>query len=326
MSMKRLGLTVGSGVVALVVLGAGTSVSGQEGVLRFRWTKGEVVRYRIVQETNAAMTGIPGMGEMNIRNVMTQVQQLTTKDVAADGTGTVQSKFESVRMEMGTPMGTFVYDSTQPPDPNANEIIAQVGATMTALVGEVITIVISPTGAVQKIEGLAPIMEKAQKTLPQSSALGPLGSIDSFLSEDALKAAYGQGFGQFPATPVKTGDSWKQEITTPNPFGKMTIAINFSLKGLEAAGGKDLARIGMAATIKAAPSATPPPMPIPMTVQFSDGTGQGEMLFDRKLGRTQKTTLETTLPMTMSMTTPDGQSVNLSALTKTTMTMELIEK
>ena len=72
-----------------------------------------MLRYRVVQTTNAAMSGIPGMGEMNVTNTMTQVQQFTTTDVAADGAATLQVKFESIKMEMGTPMGTFVYDSAR---------------------------------------------------------------------------------------------------------------------------------------------------------------------------------------------------------------------
>jgi hypothetical protein len=324
--MKRVGLAVGSVVAALVVLAAGTSVSGQEGVLKYRWTKGEVLRYRVVQETNAAMSGIPGMGEMNVRNVMTQVQEMTTKDVAADGTATVLNKFASMRMEMGTPMGTFVYDSTQPPDPNANEVVAQIAASMGAMIGESITIVMSPNGAVQKIEGMTAVLEKVKKTVPQAGAFGALGGIDSMFSDEALKGSFGQGFGELPTTPVKPGDSWKSEIKMPNPFGTMTVAMTYNLKSVDTTGGRDLAKIATTAAIKAAPNATPPPMPMPMTIQFTDGTGQGELLFDRKLGRVQKTSAETTLPMTMSMTTPDGQSVNLTALTKTTMTMELIEK
>ncbi|HEY7475156.1 MAG TPA: DUF6263 family protein [Vicinamibacterales bacterium] len=323
--MKRVGVVAGSVAVALVVLGTGASLSGQEGVLRYRWTKGEALRYRIVQETNAAMSGIPGIGEMNVRNVMTQIQQMTATDVAADGTATVQNKFESMRMEMGTPMGTFVYDSTQPPDPNANEIIAQIGASMGAMIGESVTVVMSSTGAIQKIEGMKPILEKLKKTAPQG-AMGALGGLDSMLTDDSMKGAFGQGFGSFPTTPVKAGDSWKHELAMPNPFGMMSIAMSFTLKGMETTGGKETARIASTATIKAAPSATPPPMPMPMTIQFSDGSGQGELLFDRKLGRTQKATFETTMPMTMVMTAPDGQTLNISALTKTNMTMELIEK
>ena len=63
-----------------------------------------------------------------------------------------------------------------------------------------------------------------------------------------------------------------------------------------------------------------------MTMEFKDGTGQGELVFDRKLGRTQQATMSMTLPMSMNMTTPDGQSLSLQALTKTTTKMELIEK
>jgi hypothetical protein len=76
------------------------------------------------------MSGVPGMGEMNITNTMTQMVQQTTQDVAADGTGTIQALFESIKMEMGTPMGTFVYDSAVPAntgDPMVAQIAAMVG-------------------------------------------------------------------------------------------------------------------------------------------------------------------------------------------------------
>jgi hypothetical protein len=65
---------------------------------------------------------------------------------------------------------------------------------------------------------------------------------------------------------------------------------------------------------------------MPMTMEFGDGTGQGELVFDRKLGRTQQATMSMTLPFSMNMTTPDGQSISMQAMTKTTTKMELIEK
>ena len=157
---------------------------------------------------------------------------------------------------------------------------------------------------------------------------GGLGmpGLDSILSDDAMKGTFGQGFAAFPATPVKVGDTWKQDLTLPNPFGVMNVSSNFTVKEVVTTGGKNLMRVLQTATIKASSGAKPPPLPMPMTVQFSDGTGQGELLFDPKLGRNQKTTFETTLPMTMSMTAPDGTPISMSALTKTTMVMELVEK
>jgi hypothetical protein len=323
--MKPLRLAVASAAVAVVTLGW-SSLLGQEGALRYRWTKGEPLRYRVVQDVNATMTGIPGMGEMTVRNTMTQVELLTPQDVAADGTATLEAKFESVKMEMATPMGTFAYDSANPSQNSSDPTIGQIGAVMGALVGESITIVMSPNGAIQKMEGMTRILQKVQQAAPQAgNALG-MGGLESVLSDEAFKGTFGQGFGSLPPTPVKPGDTWKSDLTMPNPFGTMSISTTHNLKAVETAGGRELARIVSTSTIKAAPGGKPPAFPMPVTVQFNDGTGEGETIFDRKLGRTQKATALSTLPMSMNMTAPDGTSLSIQALTKTTMTMELIEK
>jgi|SoiMethySBSTD1v2_1073268.scaffolds.fasta_scaffold17246_3 hypothetical protein len=321
--MKPLRQAVASGVAAIIVLFAGSSLLGQDVALRYRWNKGEALRYRMVQETTIAMSGIPGMGEMNITNTMTQIQKMTAQDVAADGTATVQALFESVKMEMGTPMGNFVYDSTAPAQNNADPMVAQVAGMMGALVGESITIVMSPTGAIQKTEGMTRIVQKMQQS-PQAAAAG-LSGLENMLSDDSMKGSFGQSLANLPEKPVKTGDTWKSDLSMPNPFGTMNIATTYTLKGTESTGGHDFARITSTSAVKATASGKSP-FPMPMTMEFGDGTGQGEMVFDRKLGRTQQATMSMTMPMSMNMTTPDGQSISLQALTKTTTKMELIEK
>ena len=323
--MKPLRLAIGTAALGLVTLG-GSSLLGQEGMLRYRWTKGEPLRYRVVNETNAAMTGIPGMGEMTVRTTITQVQELLPQDVAADGTATLQAKFESVKMDTATPMGTFTYDSANPAQNSNDQVVAQIAATMGALVGESVTLVMSPTGAIQKMEGMTRILQKVQKAAPQAGGAFGMGGLDSILSDDAMQGSFGQGFGQLPTTPVKPGDTWKSDLTLPNPFGKMSFSTTNSLKAIDTTGGRELARIVSTSTIKAVPSDKPAALPMPMTIQFSDGTGEGETTFDRKLGRTQKATFLATLPMSMNMTAPDGSSISMQALTKTTTTMELIEK
>ena len=78
------------------------------------WKKGETLRYRMTQESNVNMSGVPGMGEMTVTTVIGQTLKMTTEDVAADGTATVKTTFEAVKLSMGTPMGNFAYDSAAP--------------------------------------------------------------------------------------------------------------------------------------------------------------------------------------------------------------------
>jgi Family of unknown function (DUF6263) len=265
--MKPRRQLVASGVAAIIVLFAGTSLLGQDVALRYRWNKGEALRYRMVQETTIAMSGIPGMGEMNITNTMTQIQKMTAQDVASDGTATIQALFESVKMEMGTPMGNFVYDSTAPAQNNADPMVAQVAGMMGALVGESITIVMSPTGAIQKTEGMTRIVQKMQQS-PQAAAAG-LSGLENMLSDDSMKGSFGQSLANLPEKPVKTGDTWKSDLSMPNPFGTMNIATTYTLKGTESTGGHDFARITSTSAVKATASGKSP-FPMPMTMEFGD--------------------------------------------------------
>ena len=63
-----------------------------------------------------------------------------------------------------------------------------------------------------------------------------------------------------------------------------------------------------------------------MTLTPGDGSAAGEIVMDVRNGRMTKSTIESTQPMTMSMQGPDGSAVNLSAATKSTTTIELVQK
>ena len=59
---------VTAGAVALGLLfGPPVSALRQDVTLRYRWTKGETIRYRIVQQSTTTISGLPGgMGDMAI--------------------------------------------------------------------------------------------------------------------------------------------------------------------------------------------------------------------------------------------------------------------
>ena len=48
------------------------------------------------------MSGIPGAGDMTVTNSMSQVYSMMVEDIAADGTATLKSKVDSVRLDMST--------------------------------------------------------------------------------------------------------------------------------------------------------------------------------------------------------------------------------
>jgi hypothetical protein len=301
---------------------ASAALTAQDTTLRYRFTKGEVLRYRSVTQTDMVMSGLPGMGDMNIATTMTNVMKTVTDSVAADGTATVKVTYESMKMAMSIPMmGDVTYDTAAPP-PDGNPI-TDAFKPLSALVGQEFTMVMSALGKIQKVDGLKPILDKVKaqaESVPGGAAGMPGGNnLQAFLSEDAQVQMLQQGSAPFPDKPVKAGDTWENSYKSPNPMGNQLIAYKYTLK--DVAGGT--ARIALAGTVK--PDGPAAPMG-PMTVTMGDGTAQGETMFDTKLGRARKTVVTVSMPLSMVMAAPDGTNLNLQAASKSTTTIELIEK
>jgi hypothetical protein len=319
--MKLIRLPVAGAAIAVGLTILAPSLSGQDAALRYRWTKGQSLRYRTTQESNVVMSGIPGAGDMAITTTITEVHAITPSDVAADGTATLQLKFESMKVDVASPMGSMTIDSAAS-GAAADPMVANAQKILAAVVGESVTMVMAPTGAVTSVTGMARINEKLKSTLGAGAAPGILEGIGSMLTDDAFKGAMGQSFANLPDKVVKAGETWQSTLNLPNPIGAMTSTNTFTVKGVERVEGKDVTRVGIAQKIAVAPGG----MIGPMSVSVNQGTGDGEMLIDHRLGQMVKTSNRLTLPMTMSMTGPDGSAVNLTGVMKTNVTATLLDR
>jgi hypothetical protein len=309
-------------IVAALVSSA--TLAAQDVTLRYRWTKGEEVRYRNTIQTDMQMSGLPGMGDMTVSMTMVQVNKLVVDDIAADGTATIRSTTESIKMTMNIPMmGEVSYDSAAPQPAGTNPITDALGQSVGALVGETLTLAVASSGRVGKIDGLARVVEKLKKSAPAAGGAMGMGNMDSFFSEDAQRSTIEQSFAVMPDKPVKPGDTWKNEYKIPSPLGSQTASYVCTLKSQDTVSGNPTARIATTGTVK---SSGAPGVMGPMTVTMGDGASQGELLFDTKLGRVRKSTGTMTQPLAMKMNPGDGTEIAIQAVQKTTSTMELIEK
>ena len=82
------------------------------------------------------------------------------------------------------------------------------------MIGESFTLVMAPTGEVQKVEGFAKLAEKMFKSVPQDPAVaGILDGLKANLSDDAMRSMFTQTFAQFPNRPLKSGDTWNTQVS-----------------------------------------------------------------------------------------------------------------
>jgi hypothetical protein len=321
-SMAHRHRSVRSVALALVVVSAAAVIASQDVTLQYKWTKGEALKYRMLQETAVDMTGVPGVGQMTVQTTMTQVMSMVATDVAASGNATVQTTIESIKMDVASPAMSFSFDSTQPV-PAGDPMAQQMSRIFGAIIGQAFTMVLTPAGRLEKVEGITKMMNAVGAAAPGAGMPG----MDSLMSDEAMKGMFGQSFAGLPAQAVKPGDTWRQEVTVPNPLGAITSSMTNTLKGVEALNGRNVARFSTIVALKAAPGGGGGGIAgMPMTVTMSDGTGDAETWFDHGRGHMVRSVGNTVLPMTMSMTAPDGSSISMQATTKVKMTFELIEK
>lgn len=314
-----------AGAVALGLLCAPTvSALRQDVTLRYHWTKGETIRYRIVQLSTMTISGIPGMGDMVIEQSHTQVLAAVAEEVTPERT-TLRQLIESVKIEMNSPMFAVSFDSANP-DTGANPMNGMLRTVVSPMVGASFTLVMAPTGEVQKVEGLSKVAEKMFQSVPQDPAMtGMLDGLKANVSDEAFRSQFAQTFAQFPNRPIKSGDIWTTQISTTNPMGGLITSLTSTLKVVEGEGSNRVAKIATGLIVKQDATRPAAANPMGMTMQMGDGTGDGEQVFEAGSGRLRSSVLRSTFPMTMSGAGPDGTPMSMKASVKTTTTVELIQ-
>ena len=314
--------TLYTGALILTLLCGSSIAARQDVTLRYRWTKGDALRYRVTQQTTTTINGIPGMDNLTVEQSFVQVIKTTAGEVAADGTATLSQSVESLKMNTTSPMFSAAYDSEKP-DAATDELSARLKAVLAPMIGQPYTVVMAPTGEVVKVDGLSKLAEKMFSNMPADpAAAGMLDGLKASLSDDSMRSLLSQSFAQAPNRALKIGESWTAEIVQHNPMlGGTITSVKMTLKAVAGEDPKRMATIGIDSTVKQDPAKPGAPNPMGMTLQLSTGTGDGEQTFDLSAGRLVRSVVHMTLPMSMS----DGAAMNLSTLVKGTTTTELIQ-
>jgi len=318
--------TLYAGALILTLLCGSSIAARQDVTLRYRWTKGDALRYRVTQQSTTTINGIPGMDNLTVEQSILQVIKTTASEVAADGTTTLSQSVESVKMNTTSPMFSAGYDSEKP-DAATDDLSVKLKAVLAPMIGQPYTVVMTPTGEVVKVEGLSKLAEKIFSNIPADPmSAGMLDGLKAALSDDAMRSLLSQSFAQAPNRPLKVGESWTTEIVQNNPMlGGMITAVKMTLKAVTGEDPKRTATIATDSSVKQDPAKPGSPNAMGMSLQLATGTGEGEQTFDLSAGRLVRAVVNMTLPMSMSGSGPDGSPMNLSTIVKGTTTTELIQ-
>jgi hypothetical protein len=316
---------VRGGMLLLVLMASPAAALAQAIPLRYQWKQGETVTYRTVVRTTTNATGGP-RGPETFEQTLSQTLKLTVAAVNVDGTATLRQSVEAVSMEVSSPAGKAAYDSAKPVGEDADPRVQAMAKTMGGMVGEAISVTISPNGVVRRIDGTARIVEKLIGNLPRDPMSGGLAqNIKAMLSDDALRSSLEQSFSRLPDQPVNVGDTWTSEQAVgADATGKVVGTSTFTLKAVEGAGDAAVARIAVSLALRqeAVPSAG-----ASAVMKLGAGSkGTGEVVFSLGKGLIQTNSMNTDMPTTVTMRGPDGSTMTLQSNTRTSMTMQRIDK
>jgi hypothetical protein len=320
--------TLPAAIAAALILGTSADAWRQEAVLRYRWTSGEAVQYRMSQQTTTVVSGLPGgMPDMTVGQTVGQTMRMIADSVAADGTTSLKQTIESMNMNMEMPMGmgSVSYDTAKP-DQASGPGAAELKTIFGAMIGQPFTLVVTSRGEVQKVEGFAALTERMFKSMaPDPSTDAIRNGLSGMFSDESMKSMMSTGFGAFPERAAKIGDTWNTSVTVQTPVtGALMTTIGLTLKALEGSGAEQTARIATQITIKQTSKPTGP-MPMGLSLEMGEGGGDGEILFSVAKGRMLKSTTRTTTPMKMTGSAPDGTAMNMTTTVKNVVTVELIQ-
>jgi Family of unknown function (DUF6263) len=149
-------------------------------------------------------------------------------------------------------------------------------------------------------------------------------NIKAMLSDDALRSSLEQSFSRLPEQPVNVGETWTSEQTISAISGRVLGKTTFTLKAIEGTGDAAMARIAVSLALR---QEELPSAGASTVVKLDAGsTGKGEVTFSVGHGRIETNTMRTDMLSTVTMRGPDGGTNTLQNNTKTTMSMNRVEK
>ncbi|MCK6444773.1 MAG: DUF6263 family protein [Planctomycetes bacterium] len=224
-------------LLGVLALSATASAPGEALTLRFKFAKGDSIRYRMTQEQTMESEML---GEVENTNAFVFRQDVT--DVAADGMGTLDVRYEAVRMETGGP-AAMSYDSTLTGDAakRNNPMLSKIFGPM---LESKLTMKMESTGHVVSFTGVDEMLAKCFPASGTANPMDPSSMMKEMFNEESLKRLV--EVNVFPTEPIEPGHKWTRSVEQPLPmFGTMKLSFENTFVGVEEHAGTRCAKLAI---------------------------------------------------------------------------------
>ncbi len=272
-----------------------SSAVAQEGaVLKYQFQKDQPVTYRTTSEMAQTMQ-IAGQTVEN-KITQTEVNSVALQQVTPEGSFKLKYANQklAINADMG-PAGTYKFDSESSEREKGTALSNQLNPVYETMAGVEYSIIITPRGKVEKVEGYKEVLENILKDNPIAAQITGGGS------EEALKAGLAEVFVVLPDKPVQEGASW--EVPFELEFPKIGKAEGKRVYRFEGYLTKDNTRIARISVSTEASFDFDLEMGgAKITGHIGTDSSKGDIRFDTEKGEMISANLEYTMSGTISTT------------------------
>jgi hypothetical protein len=210
---KTLAIAALVAVVVLLTPAAGRAADDTVD-LKLNLEKDHEYKLIITVEQNIVQWIMENEMEMDQTIVFGETFKVT--DIAEDGTYTIEVTMGPVAMKMKSQMGSFEFDSENPPD----EIPAP-ARVLAAFVDQVFTMKMTPQGKVVELSGMDKMLESMKDAfddVDEQTRGQMIEQMKKQFGDDGFKEMMENFTAIYPHKPVGVGDSWEQEVILARVF------------------------------------------------------------------------------------------------------------
>ncbi|MHC4622924.1 MAG: DUF6263 family protein [Planctomycetota bacterium] len=205
--MKTRNMTIGMLVLYVMPgFGAARSKAAEKIEYQMKFEKGAKYYLRTTKEQTISET-MMGQEQGGERTVNMGIN-FDIKNVDKDGNAWVDYAYDWIKVTLKGPMGEVVYDSSE-----KEATVPPMGQAYAVLVGESISLKMTPKGRVKEVKGLEKIHANIRKKWPESAMREHMiKAMEQHLSEEAVKESAQSTTAIYPDRPVGVGDTWSTKV------------------------------------------------------------------------------------------------------------------
>jgi len=253
-------------LLALAVIGVGSSTLSAQGVLQWKFRAGEKLHYVRTRDQTTSRT-VEGVKSRATILATTDIT-LVVNEVAADRSAQIAMLIDRIRYERKSAQGEMKYDSSTDPPPNGAD--PRFAENLKELLGSEFVFRMTPRGEISDIR----VSERTTKRAAVSQAK-PTSAQSAMMVRNLLP------YLRLPDDPVSTGKTWPEQTEYVEPvLGLRRVDITYRYVRPELNAGRPVEKISLTADVRFV--ALPKPKVI-VDVKRNELTGT--IYFDKAAGR-----------------------------------------